>query len=254
MEQLGKGTPDVVGVDGCKAGWLAVRLYGVGLYETKVFETFEELVSHYKDADLILVDIPIGLPEDTNPRECDPEARKVLGQRRSSVFPAPTRQAVIQARKAPKDYAAACQKQLSVAGNCLSMQAFAIAPKIGEVDALLLEKKPIGLPPIREIHPEVCFWALNGKKPMQHPKKQIQGKIERGTLLGSCDPQSPKIIDTALKKYPRSAVAEDDVLDALAAAITASHGHGALQTIPYAPSLDAKGLPMEMVYWVPPSP
>ena len=248
---VSQGRPDVVGVDGCKAGWFAVRLSGVGQVMPTKFKTFKELVGYYAGADLILVDIPIGLPEDAEPRECDLMARKLLGPRRSSVFPAPTRQAASQANKAPHDYIAACKVQLHHAGNCLSKQAFAIAPKIAEVDALMLEGKQNGFPPIREIHPEVCFWALNEKSPMQYGKKEAQGKAERNALLQSYESQTPRVIAKALREFLRRDVAEDDVLDAMVAVVTASHGHGALQTLPYAPDLDAKGLPMEMVYWVP---
>lgn len=245
---------DVVGVDGCKTGWFAVRLSGAGQFEATKFKTFQELVGYYADADLILVDIPIGLPEDAEPRKCDLEARKHLGPRASSVFPAPTRQAAIQAKRKPTDYDAACKEELRYAGKKLSKQAFAIAPKIAEVDAVVQETRRLGRPPIREIHPEVCFWALNGKRPMQHSKKEPQGKSERTALLQSHEPLTSRIIDKALRAFLRKDVAEDDIVDALAAAVTASHGHGGLQSLPYVPFLDAKDLPMEMVYWVPPRP
>ena len=93
-----------VGVDGCKAGWFSVGLDRDG-FEAKVFCTFSDLLAHYRDAKLILVDIPIGLPEGKGGRDCDREAREKLGRpRASSVFPTPTRQTVQQASRAPKDY------------------------------------------------------------------------------------------------------------------------------------------------------
>ena len=54
--------------------------------------------------------------------------------------------------------------------------------------------------------------------------------------------------------FPRNRVAKDDILDALAAAVTgwlAGSGRGKLATLPSEPPKDAKGLPMEMVYWQP---
>lgn len=43
-------------------------------------------------------------------------------------------------------------------------------------------------------------------------------------------------------------VADDDILDAMAAAITASTDPAALRTLPEHPTMDSRGLPMEMVY------
>ena len=53
-----------VGVDGCKGGWFSVGLRpATVVVKPKVFPTFCELLAHYSGAKLILVDIPIGLPE-----------------------------------------------------------------------------------------------------------------------------------------------------------------------------------------------
>ena len=52
--------------------------------------------------------------------------------------------------------------------------------------------------------------------------------------------------------HPCAKAAGDDVLDALAVALTGHLGEGARQTIPGQPDHDLVGLPMEMVYWSPP--
>ena len=94
---------DFVGVDGCKGGWFSVGIDRTGGFETKVFCSFRKLLGYYMDAKLILVDIPIGLPERKGGRDCDRAARRLLGRPRgSSVFPTPSRQAVQQAWRAPK--------------------------------------------------------------------------------------------------------------------------------------------------------
>jgi len=92
----------VAGVDGCRAGWLlAVASVAAGrcrpaargayrLERLEVAATFSEVLSSLADCELICVDIPIGLSNGP-PRECDIAARKMLGARRSSVFPAPVR-------------------------------------------------------------------------------------------------------------------------------------------------------------------
>ena len=47
------------------------------------------------DANSVLIDIPIGLlDKGPDERSCDKAARKLLGKRASSVFPAPARQAL----------------------------------------------------------------------------------------------------------------------------------------------------------------
>ena len=99
-----------VGVDGCPYGWFSVGLDNCEGYEVQVFKTFDELLDHYADARLVLVDIPIGLPQGGEGRDCDREARKLLGRPRgSSVFPTPTRPTVKQAAKSPGDYHGAAE-------------------------------------------------------------------------------------------------------------------------------------------------
>ena len=51
---------EFIGVDGRPGGWFAVGFDMDGECETRVFDDFARLVSHYSTASLILVDIPIG--------------------------------------------------------------------------------------------------------------------------------------------------------------------------------------------------
>ncbi len=60
-------------------------------------------------------------------------------------------------------------------------------------------------------------------------------------------PNAQHAIFAALKHYPRSTVAKDDILDAVVAAITASCSDK-WATLPAQPEIDHVGLPMEMVY------
>jgi predicted RNase H-like nuclease len=80
-----------IGVDGCKAGWLFVRSFGDQV-DFGVVKQLAELVPTEAESAKIFVDIPIGLRDTSGePRTCDRSARKVLGRRGSSVFPAPLR-------------------------------------------------------------------------------------------------------------------------------------------------------------------
>ena len=91
-----------VGVDGCPFGWLSVGFDDYGQYEWKRFKHFRGVESHYSSAYLILVDMPIGLPNiGPSHRMADQEARDLLGNRKSSVFKVPTRE---QAREAAIAY------------------------------------------------------------------------------------------------------------------------------------------------------
>ena len=97
------------------------------------------------------IDIPIGLP-DSGSRRCDIEARKMIGERRSSVFPAPVRGLLGAAT-----YEEAVARSRAIHGKSLSKQAFAILPKIEEVDRLMTPERQCHLV---EVHPEACFTVL----------------------------------------------------------------------------------------------
>jgi len=143
-----------IGVDGCKSGWFSVT-ERAGAFEFAVFPNMPALLGRYPVAELVLVDMPIGLPwKDCPSRPCDTLARSKLGPpRASSVFPAPSRSAAGAATIA----AAQSVNQANV-GRKLSQQAWGICRKIAEVDQFLLTH-PAARAKVREIHPEICFWA-----------------------------------------------------------------------------------------------
>ena len=231
-----------VGVDGCRAGWLAIGLETAGNWQVGIFPDVSSLWNHYRQASLILIDIPIGLKADgAAERRCDPQARKLLGPRRSSVFPAPCRGAIYA-----QSYQEACDVNQRLTGKRLSVENWNIIPKIREVDCLLSDDES-ARGRIREIHPELCFCGLAGR-PMQHAKKRSEGLSERTQLLQSICPQTDDMIDHALSAYRRKDVARDDILDALAAAVTGLMGEQNLVSIPQEPEFDERGLRMEMVY------
>src|SRR2546422_11663063 len=97
--------PLLLGVDGCPGGWCAVALeVGEGRPRAAgahVYRSFAEILA--ADAAVICIDIPIGLLDVPGQRRCDVEARRLLGPRRSSVFPPPSRRAL-----AARSYREAC--------------------------------------------------------------------------------------------------------------------------------------------------
>lgn len=233
-----------VGIDGCKAGWFAVTLFASHTWQLAVFDTIHKLWDSLSQAESLLIDIPIGLSDGgAAGRACDAAARRLLGSpRASSVFTPPARPAL-----ECNDRQAASEMNYSLTGRKIGVQSWAIAPKIREVDRFLRGTLAAS-EKIREIHPEVLFWALNGRRPMSHNKGRPAGFGERLQVLRRCFPRTDNLVQEALSAFPRNMVARDDILDAMAAAVTALLGNGNFATIPEQPERDAFGLPMEMVY------
>jgi len=232
-----------VGADGCKGGWLAFLAVDGRGWRSRLYRNAGELWNECCGASRILVDIPIGLvDEELRVRQCDTEARKLLGPgRASSVFTPPSRPAL-----AARTYQEACQINYRCTGKRLSKQAYSIMPKIREFDELLRDD-PNARRVIRETHPEICFWAFAGR-PMRHNKKKPDGFHERLAVLTTVFSGTEEIVKRAQEEVSRKEAAKDDVLDAMAAAIAAASEPDLLRTIPVTPPLDTTGLPMEMVY------
>ena len=134
----------VVGVDGCRGGWVAVALPGP---EVVVCKTLRDVLAAYPDAACVAVDMPIGLPTEPGGRSSDREAKRRLGWASARVFPAPTRASLEEAT-----YAAARRVQPS-----LSAQSYALRGKI-------LEAEAVGAAgPVVEAHPELAFLAFAGE-------------------------------------------------------------------------------------------
>jgi len=232
-----------VGVDGCKAGWLAVTRND-GRLDYSVYRNIAELTRAFPGAEPLLIDIPIGLPSSDAPvRACDRLARQRLGTpRKSSVFPVPCREALGAA-----DLSEAKAINRARLGRSLGAQTWGISPKIAEVDRFLLARGT-SRPPLREIHPEVCFWALACGRPMKHKKSTMEGRAERIELLARYEPDAERLLSRVLAETLRKDVAADDVLDAVVAFVTSEARVGALTALVGDPSRDAAGLPIEMLY------
>ncbi|AWC21725.1 DUF429 domain-containing protein [Aminobacter sp. P9b] len=248
----------IAGVDGCKAGWIAVIRNDAGTY-AQVFGSFAELLAAMPDDTVVAVDMPIGLPDFTTKGGRGPEAlvRPLLGQRQSSVFSIPSRAAVhaeaaaftdIEAWYAAHRRSSDVAMRTSVPRRGVSIQAFGIFSKIREIDALMIARPELRGRVI-ESHPEVAFWRLNGGQAMSLPKK-IKGSVnpagmaERKTLLARCGHER-SFLDQAL---PRGA-ATDDFLDACAMMLIAErHRRGETVSFPSPPGRDSHGIPVAI--WV----
>jgi predicted RNase H-like nuclease len=234
--------PIVAGVDGCKTGWLCVvKDSDTGLVTSAVYNNAQSLIQQEPKPSIIAVDIPIGLTE-TGPRLGDKEARKLLGPpRQSSVFPAPIRPAL---KAHTREQADAIRR--TVEGLGVSAQSFGIYNKVLEFDEIL-SLQPLLQERIKEVHPEVCFWAWNDKQAMLYSKKSANGRTERHNLV--VKHFGAKIIEDTRAKYPVKSVSHDDIYDAFAALWTAERiFNGKAGVIPNLPPHDTMGLRMEIWY------
>lgn len=224
----------VAGVDGCRAGWVLFKVELPSLATSvEVVELPSLLRSRPSDLACLGIDIPIGLLD--GPRACDKAARKLLGQPRgSSVFAAPCRESL-----AATNHATANATNLRITGRGLSQQAWGIAAKIKQVDDTIA---PTCQQWAFEVHPEVCFWALNGQRPMAHNKKTEDGVNERLNRLRTVFPE----IEPHWRNRPPG-VGSDDLLDAAAAAWTAVRIHRGEGRRVCEPEHDGKGL--EVAIW-----
>ena len=229
----------VAGVDGCPFGWLAVFRSTDGKPPcAQLFKSFADILK--KEAAIIAVDIPIGLPtkSERGGRKADRCARKMVGRRRqSSVFPAPSRAAL-----RAKSFLQACQieQENSNPPKKVSQQVFNILCKIRQVDRVVGE----GLGIVRECHPEVSFRVMK-RQDLQWSKRTPDGLKERYVLLAK---------EGYREDFTRSRIGEpgdhswDDLVDACVAAWTAERIlKGNAIRLPNEPDLDARGL--DMAIW-----
>ncbi|MBD1546908.1 DUF429 domain-containing protein [Roseibium aggregatum] len=236
--------PDwVAGVDGCRAGWVAVlwRLGEPAEVRLAVFSSFSEVLKHSPTVSVIAVDMPIGLPDRIGAGGRGPEkaARRHLGERQSSVFAVPARSAVYA-----EDYAQACEiaQTTSEPPKKVSKQAFYLFPKIREIDGLMTPELEAR---VYEVHPELAFWRLNNGEAMSLPKKiksraNGPGLDQRRDLLVSCGFER----DFLDQKPPRGC-GRDDLLDAAANCLIAERiANGGAEPFPKDFQRDGKGLRM----------
>jgi predicted RNase H-like nuclease len=230
------------GVDGCRGGWFHFYVRD-RRFEFGVSEDIDRLLSTARPQVPILIDMPIGLTSGDPPvRACDMLARRALGRRGVSVFPAPCRAAL-----ECQDYGQASRVNHSHTGRKLSRQTWGLMPRIRELDRLLA-RQPGARDRLMEAHPELCLWGFAGGTPMRHNKKTGPGFEERLAALREVWPVAPAAIAAACCAYPATRVARDDVVDALTLALAASLQAWSLATLPERPEMDAAGLPMRICY------
>src|SRR5205807_4188081 len=138
-------------------------------------------------ADVVAIDIPIGLPE-PGARACDVQARAALGRRGVTVFPAPVR-AVLNCTT----YAEARGVLAAAGGRSMSAQAFGIVPAVRQVDAAIT---PADEARVVEAHPELAF-VLMGNGVALPGKRTVEGAALRVQRLTTWLPAVAPVIAAA---------------------------------------------------------
>lgn len=232
-----------LGIDGCRAGWIAISLdedeAGYWLIEKN-----GELGDYFDEFDRIFIDIPIGLNEEEYVRECDEKLRNILGPGyEKSVFNPPIRPALY----APT-YAEASMTSYETTGKKVSIQAWNITPGIRVIDRYLQENEAYR-DKIFESHPELLFQKLNGGNSILQKKATKKGLRHRLGLLKAQSRFADDFFRDIKEEYRRNQVDEDDIVDAMVLAHYANRSvDGELKTIPEDPPTDSTGLPMAIHY------
>jgi predicted RNase H-like nuclease len=227
----------LAGIDGCPNAWIVITRTDAGALDSHHVSDVEAFLDQLQPK-IVAIDIPIGLLK-SGARTCDVEARKLLGQRKTSVFPAPILSAI-----AARDRQAAHDISMSIHGKGVASQSFGIYAKVREVDDLL-HARPDLRDRIYEIHPELCFYTWSDSTPMSHPKRTGPGFMERFALVS--ETFGAEAFDQVRKQHTRRKVADDDILDAFAALWTARRiAAGTALTCPTPPETSRTGFRMAM--------
>ncbi|WP_312846806.1 DUF429 domain-containing protein [Stappia sediminis] len=235
--------PLVMGVDGARFGWIAVMrdTADPSFADVRMFAQFGDILTSAVPPSIVAVDMPIGLPERAGAGGRGPEraVRPLIRERQSSVFSVPSRAAVYC-----DDYRTACSIALVTSDppRKVSKQAFALFPKIREIDSLMTAEREAQ---IYEVHPEVAFWRLNGERAMSLPKKvksriNSPGLDERSELL-----ERYGFAREFLSQKPPRGSARDDLVDACASCLIAERIlQGKARPFPEDYERDVRGLRM----------
>ena len=219
----------VLGVDGCPGGWVGALVDGdVVTWHTGPLPQLLRL-----PAEVVAVDIPIGLPPGASRRTADLQARAALGRQRSSVFLAPPR-VVLEAVDQPD----ATRLSRAAGSTGVSIQMFHVLAKVAEVDEAL-RTDPQAQARVVEVHPELSFRRL-ARTDALPSKRTAAGRAARVAALRSWLPAF------ALPARLPGRARPDDCLDAAVCAWTALRWqHGAAEVL--GGELDGVGLPMRIV-------
>jgi len=235
----------VAGLDGFRSGWFAVFYRPAdGTCRQRIVPTLEAALDAPEAPGFVGVDMVIGLPDRaaSGGRACDRAARALLGYPRSSSVFSPPAYAALDA----ETYQEARALHTGTADDApgITIQAFHLLPKMREVAAVVTPERQQR---VREVHPELAFYEMNGGTSVEASKHDEDGRRIRRQLLS--DRLFPDIGD-AIERYAGGDVRVDDVLDAHAVCWSAARMmSGTARRVPKDdPPVNGRGLRME-IWW-----
>ena len=197
--------------------------------EFRVIESFIDVMDQRPTYAVIAIEVPIGYLEEhvAGGRQCDREARRILGPRRGAAV-----------RSAPAREQLERDSAESMAG--LDAVTRKLMPRYRELAA---EMAPYMQRQVYEVNAELSFFQLNEDQPLKFPKRTDAGQQERLELLANKIPGGDRITDVKLPNVPRG-----HMLDVAAFLWTARRVFAKAATrIPEDPQWDESGLRMELV-------
>ena len=205
----------VAGADGYRDGWVVVLQSDTGTTRCRTVDGVDALFDLPEAPAVVGVDMVIGLPDRAEPggRACDRAARQLLGHPRgSSVFSPPAHDVL-----GAETYDEALRRNRASGPDApgLTKQTYHLLPKM---QALAERMTPARQERVREVHPELAFYAMNNDAPVAESKHTEAGQDRRIELL-TAHGFSP--IESILSRLAGGALGADDVLDAHAACWTA---------------------------------
>ena len=236
-------SPWVAGADGFRDGWVvALWQPGTGTWRRRTVDAFAALLQLPEAPAVLGIDMIIGLPDTARPggRPCDRQARQLLGHPRGrSVFSPPAYRAL---SADSYDEAQSRQRASGPDAPGLTIQAYHLFPKMRAVATAMTPERQ---EQVREVHPELAFYAMNEDVPMAASKHTPEGRAERRRLLAA---HGCPDIDAAVEAEAQGSIGADDVLDAHAACWTARRilSGTATRCPPDAPPRNRRGLRMEI--------
>lgn len=222
----------VAGVKPCATGWLVAvaKLHGTTFApeEPRVLDTFIDVLDQRPSFGAIALNAPIGYLESVRSggRDCDLEARALLGRRGGAIPSAPIRPQL-------EDLTDDSMEGLSAVTRKL-------LPRYKEVAA---EMAPYRQRTVYEVTSEMSFYQLNEDTPLRWSKRTEAGQEERRALLARRIPGGERIYDCKIPKVPYS-----HMLDVAAFMWTARRIFArAAVRMPEDPQWDDQGLRMEIL-------
>lgn len=222
----------VAGVKPCPTGWLVAvaKLHGTTFApeDPRLLDTFVDVLDQRPALSTIALDAPIGCLDSPvhGGRDCDREARALLGRRGGAVPNAPVRSQL------DEDEEFCCEGLSAVTRSLL--------PRYREVAA---EMAPYRQRTVYEVSSEMSFYQLNDDTPLRWSKYSPAGQEERRALLAKRIPGAERIYECTLPGVPYSYM-----LDVAAFMWTARRIFArAAVRMPQDPQWDEQGLRMEIL-------